>query len=268
MKTMMELQLLSLVVCVSGLVGCHTTTNSENPDVHQVTNTVRVVTMKANEKIRSIRVVTSVSGANDAGIYAAAPVESALDDELAQNGFAVVGDPGNADVIVQGQVECVDKTQRGDRIVVRGTATVSMFRKSVRSSVAPNAKIGGIIANGSFEAKSEEAYSAGEALKKLGMALCPDIRKWVKQSGSKVADDIGACEIALSGLRSPNAVSDGYPTRFATQVNRLKGIYECQIQSSEMKPDRMTALIVYEKRLFPDGVLSRLRELKIIKDGN
>ena len=54
MKTMMELQLLSLVVCVSGLVGCHTTTNSENPDVHPVTNTVRVVTMKANEKKNKI----------------------------------------------------------------------------------------------------------------------------------------------------------------------------------------------------------------------
>lgn len=271
---MMKIQLLVLGVSVSALVGCQTTANPDVPQkdgtpkvVNTSTNTVRAVTLKVSEKLRSIRVLTTVSGADDAGKIAASSVESALDDELAQNGFTVVADQKDADVIVQGRVAYSDKTQRGDRMVVRGTASVSMFRKPLKSSVASNAKIGGIISNGAFEARSEESYSAEEALKKLGVALCPDVRKWAKQACVKVAGDIGVCEIALTGLRSPNTVSEGYPTRFATQVNRLNGIYECRVESSEKTPDRMTALVVYEKRLFPDGVLSRLREQKIVKDG-
>jgi len=281
------IQLVLVLMCAFALVGCQTTARSDlGPDPVKKTdsgtkkglksvvrktsavstNVVRETAMKVTEKLRSVCVLTSVSGANEAGKIAAPVVERTLDDELALNGLSVVGNLQEADIIIRGEVSYTDKTQRGDRIVVRGRATVSMFRTPMKSAVAANAKVGGIISNGSFEAKSEEAFSAEEALTKLGAAFCPDVRKWAKKACVKVAENIGVCEIRLAGLKSPNTVSEGYPTRFAANVNQLKGIYECRIQSDEKMPDKMAAIVVYEKRLFPDGVLSRLREKKIIKD--
>ena len=258
--------LLAVGVLIMALSGCGTTKPAAGKSAANVgTVAASDQSVSASEKIRSIRAYASVSADDAEWKETALGVERAVDDELAQNGLSVIGDRESAEIVVTGRVTLNDKTQRGDRLVLRGSADLTMARRMMSSAFAQNAKVGGLVSNGSFSAKSEEAYSAFEALRGLGKALEPDARRWVRSACAKVASGIGVCDISFSGLKGRQTAQEGFPTWFAAKMNAMDGIYECHVTSSESNPSKMTATIVYEKRLFPDGVLSRLRALKIVK---
>lgn len=253
----------ALVVALSG---CGTTKPvARKPAANVGTVAASDQSVSASEKIRSIRAYASVSADDAEWKEVALGVERAVDDELAQNGLTVIGDRDSAEIVVTGRVALNDKTQRGDRLVLRGSADLTMARRMMSSAFARNAKVGGLVSNGSFAAKSEEAYSAFEALRGLGKALEPDARRWVRSACAKVASGIGVCDISFVGLKGKQTAQEGFPTWLAAKLNAMDGIYECRVASSESSPSKMTATVVYEKRLFPDGVLSRLRALKIVE---
>lgn len=258
-------------VLIVALSGCGTTKPVvSKPVVSKPAVNVGLVTasdqsVSASEKIRSIRAYSSVVADDDEWKETAKSVERVVDDELAQNGLSVIGDCDSAEIVVTGRVALNDKTQRGDRLVLKGSADLTMTRRMMSSAFARNAKVGGLVSNGSFAAKSEEAYSAFEALRGLGKALEPDARSWVRSACAKVASGIGVCDISFVGLKGRQTAQEGFPSWFAAKLNDMDGIYECRVTASESNPSKMTATVVYEKRLFPDGVLSRLRALKIVK---
>lgn len=253
-----------VIFSIALLAGCKTETLG-TMKVRGTENTVEATEVSASEKLRSLRVNVGISGESEAAKIAATHVENALDDEFAANGFSVVGNVKAADIPVWGKVVITDKTQRGDRIVLRGSATVTMYKRPEASLIAKTAEKGGLISTKTFETKSPEAFSAEEALQKLGIAFDKDVRKWVKETSAKIVKDICVCEITITGLQRQQTVKDGYPTWFVAKVTRLDGVCDCRVISDEHEPTKMSAVVVYEKSQFPDGVLSRLRALKILK---
>lgn len=210
----------------------------------------------ARETARLLQVNVQISGDENGANLAAPHLKNTLGDELAVNGFSVIEDDKAADLRLRGRVQVTDHTKRGNRIVVRGVATVSFF-KQLTVSVAGDS----LISTKTFEVKSPETFSAEEALLKFGMAFDTDLRKWVKETGSRVAAEIGACEIVFSELQA----KDADPASLVNKISQLKGVYACRVTMNETDATKMTASVVYEKRQFPNGILAQLHALKALK---
>ena len=253
------------------LVGCVTNEPVAAPPAKPSVNVDTTVAhhketvLSAREKIRSLCVFVQISANESVWKESAVAVERIVADELAQRGLTVVGNLDSAELVVSGKVTGTDQTRRGTRLVLRGLADLSMKRRLKGAVATKKAPVGGLISSQSLEAKSGESYSEVEALRSLGNAFGPEARRWVQTTCDKLAADIASCDITFSGLKAPQTAKDGFPTQLAAKLTALEGIYECRILSDERHPTTMTATVVYEKRLFPDGVLSRLRALGIVK---
>lgn len=245
------------------IAGCKTETIGVMK-VRGASNSIEETEISAHEKLRSSRVSVRILGDGEASKIVAMHVENTLGDEFAENGLSVIGTDKEADLPVRGKVVITDKTQRGDRVVLRGSAMLSVYKHSKPSAVVKSVDKGGLISAKTFEVKSPESYSVEEALQNLGMAFDKEVREWAKEVSVKIANEICVCEITIAGLSDRQTVKDGYPTWFVAKVTQLDGVCDCRTISDEREPTKLSVVIAYEKSKFPDGVLSRIRALKIL----
>lgn len=241
-------KILSLVGLGVVFAGC--VTQPVNPEVKAYVNGM----------VQPLRVLISVDGKGDSAgnAYALSGyLQSNLEGALAASGYRVVYD-GDHEILVStcGPVKCMERSRRGTRHVYYGDADFQVTRAVFRNSMN-NQEMRDIVARQRFDVQGGEARTRTEAIKSVADTLNPSLAKWAAESVTKVAGKLERCEITIDNAWTYRGEED-YPSKFTAVVNRMNGIYLCRIISTDNVKRSIRAEIIYEKDMYPDGIVNGL----------
>lgn len=210
--------------------------------------------------VRPLRVLVSIDGSEDKGSDAyslSGYLQSNLEGALAAKGYRVVYE-GAHEILVStcGPVMCKERNRRGSRQVYYGDADVQVTRAAFHNSMSDQT-MRDVISRQRFDVQGGEARTRSEAIKSVADALSPELTKWASQSVTKVAGTLERCEVTISNAWLYRGEED-YPSRFVATVHRMRGVYQCRILSTDNASRSFRAEIVYDKDMYPDGIINGL----------
>ena len=258
------------------LVGCVSTNKTPTPvpapyrpapdGGDTVQTEAKAVRLTASNLARTLRVKVAVMEADEksaADRKLAEVVAPIVRSSLCNAGFEVVFD-GDCELAVGGTARFLGGSVRGTRTACRGSVELNFLRCDGRNEVTGK-DVRRVVSTKRFDAKSGEARSEEEALMSLGDAFAAPVGKWVCDAGATIKGDLAVCEVSIRSTDGRTPIGRGYPTEFTKTVLAIQGIHDCRIQPMEKSGTVMKAVIVYEPRQVPEGVLNRLMSIKSLK---
>ncbi len=213
-----------------------------------------------NGTVQPLRVLVSIDGGKDqssASYQLSGYLQSHLESALAAAGYRVVYE-GNHEILVStcGQVTCQERNKRGTRSVYYGDADVQVTRAAFENTMR-NETMRDIVARQRFDVQGGQARTPTEAIKSVADTLAPELSKWTAASVTKVASKLECCQVTISNAWTYRGEED-YPSRFTATVNRMRGIYSCRILSTDNVNRSFRAEIIYDRDMYPDGIVNGL----------
>lgn len=210
--------------------------------------------------VQPLRVLVSIDGTGDksGNAYALSGyLQSNLEGALAASGYRVVYE-GEHEILVSscGPVMCRERNRRGSRHVYYGDADVQVTRAAFHNSMTDQT-MRDVVARQRFDVQGGEARTRTEAIKSVADTLGPELSKWAAQSVTKVAGKLERCEVTIANAWTYRGEED-FPSRFTATVHRMRGIYQCRIISTDNVNRSFRAEIIYDKDMYPDGIVNGL----------
>jgi hypothetical protein len=241
-------KLFSIAVMAAAATGC--VSHPASPEVKAV----------VNGTVQPLRVLVSIDGSGDksGNAYALSGyLQSNLEGALAAGGYRVVYE-GDHEILVStcGSVMCKERNRRGSRSVYYGDADVQVTRAAFRNTMTDQT-MRDVVARQRFDVQGGEARTRTEAIKSVADSLGPALSQWAAQSVSKIAAKLERCEVTIDNAWTYRGEED-YPSRFVATVHRMRGVYQCRIISTDNVNRSFRAEIVYDKDMYPDGIVNGL----------
>ena len=210
--------------------------------------------------VQPLRVLVSIDGTGDktGNAYALSGyLQSNIEGALAASGYRVVYE-GDHEILVStcGPVMCKERNRRGSRQVYYGDADVQVTRAAFHNSMTDQT-MRDLVARQRFDVQGGEARTRTEAIKSVADTLGPDLARWAAQSVMKVASKLERCEVTINNAWAYRGEED-YPSRFVATVHRMRGIYQCRILSTDNVNRSIRVEIIYDKDMYPDGIVNGL----------
>ena len=266
------------LLCVVALAGCQTLPPAMEPRSEvvpqgkivprseKITLDAHEARLMASNLARALRAKVVVRGADEdsaADAKLAEVLAPIARRSLANAGFEVVFN-GDAELLLTANASLLGGLGRGTRTACRGTLEVNFLRIDGRNEVAGK-EIKRVVGSNRFDAKSKEARSQEEALMSLGDAFSAPVGKWVREVGAKIAGELAICEVTLRSADGHTPIDGAYPTEFVKTVMGIRGIRDCRVAPLGNAGTVLRAVIAYEPRQIPEGVLNRLASMKSLK---
>jgi hypothetical protein len=215
--------------------------------------------------VQPLRVLVSIDGGEDAtsDAYALSGyLQSYLEGSLAVAGYRVVYD-GDHEILVStsGPVTCQPRNSRGSRLVYYGDLDVQVTRTPFHNPMTGQT-MQDIVARQRFDVQGGESRTHTEAIKSVSDTLGPELSNWIAQSVTKVAGKLERCEVTISNAWTYRGEED-YPSRFVILANRMKGVYMCRLLSTDNAARSFRAEILYDRDMYPDGIVNGLIATKV-----
>lgn len=247
-------RLLAIAAAALAAAGC--VTHPENPEVKAY----------VDGTVRPLRVLISMDGgAPGTDAYELSGyLQSGLEGGLAAGGYRVVYD-GDHEILVStcGPVNCMERNSRGSRLVYYGDADVQVTRTVFHNSMTGE-NMQDLVARQRFDVQGGEARTRTEAIKSVADTLGPELAAWTAQSVTRVAGNLELCEVTIANAWTYRGEED-YPSWFVATANRIRGIYRCRILSTDNGSRSFRVEIVYDKDMFPDGIVNGLIATSALK---
>jgi hypothetical protein len=213
-----------------------------------------------NGTVQPLRVLVSIDGGKDQASDAYAfsgYLQSHLEGALSAAGYRIVYE-GAHEILLStcGPVTCQARNQRGSRSVYYGDIDVQVTRAAFENTML-NQTMRDVVARQRFDVQGGSARTRTEAIKSVADTLAPDLSKWASASVNKVAAKLECCQVSISNAWTYRGEED-YPSRFTATVNRMRGIYSCRILSTDNVTRSFRAEIVYDRDMYPDGIVNGL----------
>ena len=222
--------------------------------------------------LRPLRVLVSMDGGTEGDAVAFSQrIQSNVEGALAQRGYRVVYDrPAEILVSTCGPVTCQLLNQRGSRVVYKADADVQVTREPLVNTMkgsAENQTMADVVARQRFDAKGGESRDRADAIKSVADSLGPQLSEWIGKSVTRVAGTIARCEFTIRNAWNYRGEEE-YPSRLVATVNRINGVYQCKVISTDNATRSVRIEVVYDKDLFPEGFVNALytvRELNLYR---
>ena len=224
--------------------------------------------------LRPLRVLVSIDGGRDekSDAYAFSQrIQSSVEGALAGRGYRVVyGHPAEVLVSTCGQVMCQKLNHRGSRVVYKADADVQVTREALVNTVKGDANrqtMKDVIARQRFDAKGRESRDDIDGIKSVADAVGPQLSEWVAQSVTRIAGTLERCEFTIRNAWNYRGEEE-YPSRLVATINRINGVYQCKVLSTDNVTRSVRVEVIYDKDMFPEGLVNSLytvRELNLYR---
>ena len=223
--------------------------------------------------LRPLRVLVSIDGGpegTDAYNFSKR-IQSNVEGSLAARGYRVVyGHPAEVLVSTCGQVMCQKLNHRGSRVVYKGDADVQVTREALVNTVKGDANrqtMKDVIARQRFDSKGRESRDDIDGIKSVADAVGPQLSEWVAQSVTRIAGTLERCEFTIRHAWNYRGEEE-YPSRLVATINRINGVYQCKVLSTDNVTRSVRVEVIYDKDMFPEGLVNALytvRELNLYR---
>ena len=222
--------------------------------------------------LRPLRVLVSMDGGKEGDAVAFSQrIQSNVEGALAGRGYRVVYDrPAEILVSTCGPVMCELRNKRGSRVVYRADADVQVTREPLVNKVkgdAANETMRDVVARQRFDAKGGESRDRSDGIKSVADALGPQLAEWVAQSVTRIAGTLERCEFTIRDAWNYRGEEE-YPSRLVATINRINGVYQCKVISTDNVTRSVRVEVIYDKDMFPEGLVNALytvRELNLYR---
>jgi len=269
----MKIKTLLIGAALAGFAGC-ATTEAEKPAARMelkpgvgipAKSSVESKTqLTASMARKSFRVLVSAKG--DGGSEAGAlgeNVVACVQQALCDAGFEVVAS-GPSELKVDCKLKFANGASRGNHVTCRGSVELSVRRTERWNSVTGRAlkDIAGIRR---FDAQGAESRTEIEAIQSFGDKLCAKLAPWIRETCQKTTLSLEMCDLVVVSKDGRTSLPADYPTQLSQTVLAISGVYGCSVADVEAKGTVVRAVVVYDKKQFPDGLLNRLRSIEKLK---
>lgn len=223
--------------------------------------------------LRPLRVLVSIDGGpegTDAYNFSKR-IQSNVEGSLAARGYRVVyGHPAEILVSTCGQVMCKQLNHRGSRVVYKADADVQVTREALVNTVKGDANrqtMKDVIARQRFDSKGRESRDDIDGIKSVADAVGPQLSEWVAQSVTRIAGTLERCEFTIRNAWNYRGEEE-YPSRLVATINRINGVYQCKVLSTDNVTRSVRVEVIYDKDMFPEGLVNSLytvRELNLYR---
>ena len=219
--------------------------------------------------LRPLRVLVSMDGGNKKEAQSFSQrIQSNVEGALAGRGYRVVYDrPAEVLVSTCGPVMCELRNKRGSRVVYRADADVQVTREPLVNKVKNNEVMKDVVARQRFDAQGKESRDETDGIKSVADALGPQLSEWVGQSVTRIAGALERCEFTIRNAWNYRGEEE-YPSRLVATINRIKGVYQCKVLSTDNVTRSVRIEVIYDKDMFPEGLVNSLytvRELNLYR---
>ena len=222
--------------------------------------------------LRPLRVLVSMEGGKEGdAVSFSQRIQSNVEGELASRGYRVVYDrPAEILVSTVGPVTCQLLNRRGSRVVYKADADVQVTREQMVNRMkgeAANQTMKDVIARQRFDAQGGESRDRSDGIKSVADSLGPQLSEWVGQSVTRIAGTLERCEFTIRNAWSYRGEEE-YPSRLTATLNRISGVYQCKVVSTDSVARSVRVEVVYDKEMFPEGFVNALyavRELNLYR---
>ena len=219
--------------------------------------------------LRPLRVLVSMDGGNKKDAQAFSQrIQSNVEGALAGRGYRIVYDrPAEVLVSTCGPVMCELRNKRGSRVVYRADADVQVTREPLVNKVKNNEVMKDVVARQRFDAQGKESRDETDGIKSVADALGPQLSEWVGQSVTRIAGTLERCEFTIRNAWNYRGEEE-YPSRLVATINRIKGVYKCVVLSTDNVTRSVRVEVIYDKDMFPEGLVNSLytvRELNLYR---
>ena len=222
--------------------------------------------------LRPLRVLVSMDGGKEGDAVAFSQrIQSNVEGALASRGYRVVYDrPAEVLVSTCGPVTCELLNKRGSRLVYKADADVQVTREPLVNRMkggSANETMKDVVARQRFDAKGRESRDRSDGVKSVADTLGPELSEWVAQSVTRIAGTIERCEFTIRNAWNYRGEEE-YPSRLVATVNRINGVYQCKVLSTDNVTRSVRVEVIYDKDMFPEGFVNALytvRELNLYR---
>ena len=219
--------------------------------------------------LRPLRVLVSMDGGKEGDAVAFSQrIQSNVEGVLASRGYRVVyGHPAEILVSTCGPVMCQLLNKRGSRVVYKADADVQVTREKLVNTVKADEVMKDVIARQRFDAKGGESRDRSDGIKSVADALGPQLAEWVGQSVTRIAGTLERCEFTIRNAWNYRGEEE-YPSRLVATINRINGVYQCKVISTDNVTRSVRVEVIYDKDMFPEGLVNSLytvRELNLYR---
>ena len=222
--------------------------------------------------LRPLRVLVSMEGGKEGDAYAFSQrIQSNLEGGLASRGYRVVYDhPAEILVSTAGPVTCQLLNKRGSRVVYKADADVVVTREPLVNKVKGDADrqtMKDVVARQRFDAKGGESRDRSDGIKSVADSIGPQLTEWVGQSVTRIAGTLERCEFTIRNAWNYRGEEE-YPSRLVATINRINGVYQCKVVSTDNVTRSVRVEVIYDKDMFPEGLVNALytvRELNLYR---
>ena len=222
--------------------------------------------------LRPLRVLVSMDGGNEGDAVAFSQrIQSNVEGALAGRGYRVVYDrPAEILVSTCGPVMCELRNKRGSRVVYRADADVQVTREPLVNRMkgnSANQTMKDVVARQRFDAQGGESRDRTDGIKSVADALGPQLSEWVGQSVTRIAGTLERCEFTIRNAWNYRGEEE-YPSRLVATINRINGVYQCKVISTDNVTRSVRVEVIYDKDMFPEGFVNSLytvRELNLYR---
>ena len=219
--------------------------------------------------LRPLRVLVSMDGGKEGDAVAFSQrIQSNVEGALAGRGYRVVYDrPAEILVSTCGPVTCQLLNKRGSRVVYKADADVQVTREALVNTVKDNEVMKDVVARQRFDAKGGESRDRSDGIKSVADSLGSQLSEWVAQSVTRIAGTLARCEFTVRNGWNYRGEEE-YPSRLVATINRINGVYQCKVVSTDNVTRSVRVEVIYDKDMFPEGLVNALytvRELNLYR---
>ncbi len=246
---------LYLSIAVVGMIvfsGCSSTRVGDwNDTTMDVTPDVIGKGISSTEKLELLSISVDLNGADDLTDSIAYNLDTSLKSALVEKGIKV--EDKDTDLILAAKVRCREFDQSGNFYLYEGDLLSQLKLRDYKNLLAAK----------SFEVKGKRELGRQKAIDSCVKELEKKFVPWAVDSLENMRFDLVVSKITFSNLRgklfnSAHQIQSEKVKKIVDTIEKIDGIYTCELVESSYNKRNATFKIVYDKDKFKAGILTIL----------
>jgi len=246
---------LYLSVAVVGMLiasGCSSTRVGEWGDSKMdVESTVGGDKVSSSEKLEMLSISVDLTGADDLSESIAYNLDASLKSALIEKGIKV--EDKDTDLILAAKIRAREFDKSGNFYLYEGDLLSQLKLKDYKK----------LLATKSFEVKGKRELGKQKAMDSCVKELEKKFVPWAADSLETMRFDLAVSRITFTNIRgklfdSKNQIQSEKIQDFVRTVEKIDGIYTCELIESSYKKRSASFKVVYDKDKFKEGLLTKL----------